>query len=169
MDYGAIDPKFVDYLNVPLIATGVSPLQMIKKVTNEKVVESLSSLFHFLVPSTGFLTLVLVGGLLYWAVSSLFSRFKKSAGLLPSRRKLQRKIVAFFLLLFLFFMGKFFEGNLNTSNVVVRTDDLLYSKEQILKTKKEFCFPEKSSEVNFFKNVSCSMKSVHYWLSYRYL
>ena len=157
-----IDPKFVDYLNVPYMAATISPFQLIKKVTKQKAVQNLSSLFHFLMPSTGFLTLVLVGCLLYWAFSWLLTRFQKSARSLASRRKRQTKIVSFFFLLFLSFMGQFFGGNLNTSNVVVRTDDLLYSKGQILKTKKEFCFLEKSSEMDFVKNVGASMKVFSY-------
>ena len=154
MDYGVIDSKFVYYSNVPFTAMTVSPAHLIKSVKDQKVVESLSSLFHFLVPSTQFLTLTLVGCLLYWALSSMFSRLKKSARLLPSRRKLQRKIVSFFFLLFWFFIQQFFEGNLNTSNVVVQTDELLYSKEQILKTNKEFCFWEEGGEMDLLKNVS---------------
>ena len=158
LDFGSIHPDLVNYQKVPFLAESVSPLQLIKKVTDQKVVESLWTLFHFLVPSVSFLTLVLVGCLLYWLVLLLFSRFKISTGQQPSRKNLQTKITAFFFLCFFFFMGQLFEACLNTSSIVVRTDQLLYSKKQILETRKEFCFWEKGSEMDFLEKVR-SMKS----------
>ena len=64
------------------------------------------------------------------------------------------KRLLFFDLLFLFYIRQFFGGNLNTENVMVRTDELLYSKDQILNTKKEFCSVEDSVENDIIKNVS---------------
>lgn len=160
MEYGGIDEKFVRYMNKPFMASSVSPLQLIRKVTNQKVdgsQSSLSSLFHFLIPSTEYLTFALSGCLIYWIVSRLFFWFKRPADQRPPSSNLQTKIVSFFFGLFLFYILQFFGNSLNTQNVMVPTDDLLYSREQILKTRKEFCFGEKSTEVNFLKNVSCPM------------
>ena len=157
-----MDPNLVSYTNFPVLAESPSPLQLIKKVTDQKVVEeSLSSLFHFLAPSTEFLALALVGYLLYWIVSWLFSWFRKPVNQLPSGRNLQTKILAFFLMLYLFCIKEIYSNLLNTNNVIVQTDDLLYSKEQILETRKEFCFWEKGSETTFMENVSMENASVH--------
>ena len=156
MDYGGVDPKFVNYLNVPFIEFGFSPAQLIKKKVNHRVEQSLSSLYHFLVPSTGLLALIAAGGLLYLLFAALFSLAKRP--LRPSRKRLQLKIVSFFYLIFLFFIQIFFESNLNTSNIVVRTDDLLYSLEQVLQTQREFCFLEKSREAQFLQNVSSPLR-----------
>lgn len=154
MDYG-IDPMLVGYSMVPHITTTYSPIQLIQKTTTQKVVQSWSSLFQFLVPSTGFMMLALAGFLLYWTFPALLYRFKKFARL-PPRMNLQTKIVSLFFLLFLFIMGQLFQSSLNTSNVVVRTDQLLYSKDQLLKTEKEFCFVEKGGEVEYLKNAPAS-------------
>ena len=62
--------------------------------------------------------------------------------------------MSFFFGLFLFYIEQFFSNNLSTENVIVPTEDLLYSKEQLLKTKKEFCFLEKSGELDYLKMVS---------------
>ena len=163
MDYGAVDPKFVDYLKVPFLVYVISPLQILDRVQRlaiQKVDQSLSSLFHFFMPSTSFLTLVVAGSLLFLVASVLFSCFEKPSISLPSRlwlptgRKLRLKIISFFYLLFMFFNGQFFEGNLNTENIMVRTDDLLHSIEQVLRTQKEPCFVEGGAEMDFYKNVS---------------
>lgn len=143
------------------MSTTFSPLQLIKRTTDQKVVESLSGLdsikklFDFLVPSVEFLTLALAGYLLYWLVSWLFSRFEKWANLLPSGRTLQMKIFSFLFVLFSFYTQEIYGNLLSTESVVVRTDDLLYTKEQILKTNKEFCFWESGSEMDILVNVSC--------------
>ena len=157
MEYGSIGATFVEYPNRPFIAVASSPVQLIEKkaiekATNQSAVESLWSLFHFLVPSARFLTLALVGCLLYWLFSWLFTRFQKSA-----RRKLPMKIASFFFVVFLFFLEELFYSTLSTESVLVKTDDLLSSKEQLLGTKKEFCFWERGTETDFFKNVSIQM------------
>ena len=148
-----IDPKLLDYPNVPFLAAAFSPFHLIKGWTVQKADQSLTSLFHFLMPSFSFLALMSTGCLLYWLTLALLSRFKRSTSP-SSRRKLQLKILAFFSLLFLFFVGQFFVSNLNTRKVVVSTDQLLYSKDQILKTQKEFCFFEIGAEFDFLKNLS---------------
>lgn len=156
MDYGGLDPNLVDYLTSPFIAASITPFQMIdknekmiEKVTNQNVVQGLSSLFNFIIPSNEFLAFGLIGCLLCWLFSWLFSRLRKS-----SRRTLQVAIMSFFFGLFLFYIEQFFSNNLSTENVIVPTEDLLYSKEKLLKTKKEFCFLEKSGELDYLKMVS---------------
>lgn len=132
------------------------PYQLIDKEANQ-VAPSLSSLFHYLVPSAEFLTMALVGCLICWIVSWLFSRFKRQTRSLPTRRtkrNLPKKIVAFGFLMFLFYLKQFFEMSLNTSILLVDIENLLYSREQILRTDKEFCFLEKGAEENFLKSVS---------------
>ena len=151
MDYGAVDPKFVDYLNVPFATFIYSPAQLISKLINKRVEQSLLALFNFLMPSPAFLTLLAASCLVYWLSSALFSHLPK-----PPRRRLQLKILAFFYLLFLFFIHEFFSDNLNTSNVIVKTSDLLDSIDQILRTQKELCFLENGPETNFMRNVSFS-------------
>ena len=141
---------------MPWYAGGFSPYQIIERPDNQKTDQNLWTLFHFLVPSASFLALVAAGCLLYWLSSALLSRIKKTSPLQSFRKKTQLKILAFFYVLFLFFIWQFFSGNLNTDNVVVSTDDLLYSEEQILRTQKEFCFFEKGPEENFLKNVRSS-------------
>lgn len=119
------------------------------------MVKSLRNLFNFLVPSVQFLTFALIGCLLFWIVSWLFSRFKRQERSMPARRNLPKKIVSFFFVVFLFYVLQFYANTLNTESIVVNTEDLLFSKDQILKTNKEFCFWENSAtEINFFKNVS---------------
>ena len=137
IEYGTIDNKFVGYLSVPFISTTVSPFLLIDRLAIESVKKSFSALFHFLMPSTGFLTLLMAAFLLNWIFSALFWRLKKGR---PPKRNRQIKILLFFKLLFLFFLRLLFSGNLNTENLVVQTDDLLYSKEQIIKTEKEWVF-----------------------------
>ena len=126
------------------------------KIKNQKVVQRfLRSFFRFLVlPSPGFLIFTLAGCLVYWTVSALFSRFQPSTRSLPSSRSLQTQISLFFVL-FHFFIYQLYCNSLSTENLIVRTDDLLYSREQILKTEKEFCFFEisSSSELDFLKNI----------------
>lgn len=143
------------------MATEASPLQLIdpyiERTTNQRTVQSLSSLLCFLVPSAEFLTFTLVGCLFYWVVSSLLGRFRKSS---RSPKRNVQNIVAFFFVWFLFFTSQLFSGSLNTSNMQVRTDNLLYSTEQILTTKKEFCSWEKSTEEDLFRKVSCPMLSI---------
>ena len=162
LDYGSIGSQFVGYLNVPFMARSVSPLQLI---SNNKMVESLSTikaiqqLLDFLMPSTSFLMLTLAVCLVYWVVTTLFTHFKKSLERsAPYESLLPARIVPFFFTCFIFFIHQFFEASLNTDNVVVSTENLLYSKEQVLKTNKEFCFWETGSEEEFFKSVS-SIKS----------
>ena len=152
LDYGTIDPNFVDYLNVPFGVASFSPLQLIDRFANQVVKKSLSSLYHFLVPSTAFLALMTVGCLLYWLSSELFLRLEKSSR--PSGKRLRLKTLSFFYLLFLFYIQQFFGANLNTMSVVVSTLELLYSNDQILRTQKEFCALEQGAELDFYKNVS---------------
>ena len=159
MDYRVVNPEYVDYLNLPVMGVGFSPCQLIKRLANQQVDRSLWSLFHFLMPSTGLLTLILAACLLYLASSALFLHLKRLKSLRESGR-VSIKLVSLFYFLFLFFIRYLFEGNLNTSNVLVRTDELIYSKEQILNTQKEFCFLEKSKEVDFLKDVSSQFKGI---------
>lgn len=129
----------------------MSPLQLLKKSNDQQVERSLASLFDFLIPSVEFLALLVAGRLFYWAslATTLYLERPGSA-----RRRLQLKIVSFCCFLFVCFMRELFADNLSTENVVVETDELLFSKEKLLNTKKEFCFPEKSSELDLLKNVS---------------
>lgn len=62
-------------------------------------------------------------------------------------------MLAFVFLLFVFFTGQFFANSLKTEQVVVKTDDLIYSRYQIVNTKKEFCYFEKGMEFDFLKKV----------------
>ena len=156
MEFGTISDDLVDYLKVPFFSASFSPFQLIER---ENKNSGHSSTFDFLAPSLGFLIIVVVGLLLYrmsLAVFSMrpFSRCEKSARSSGSQTDLRTKILTLFNLLFLFFNRKLFEGDLNTANVVVRTDDLLYSQEQVLSTRKEFCFVDANSRLNFLKSVS---------------
>ena len=155
MDYGGISTKFVNYMNRPVLVFGMSPAQFIEKEPRQEVDKNFAGLVDFLMPPPGLIALLAAGGLLYWLSLALFLHLKKPS--LPSRRR-WIIIVSFFYVLFLFFVGQFFSGNLNTENIVVQTDDLIYSKEQILQTQKTFCFFEKSNEIDFFKDVSSSLK-----------
>lgn len=144
----------MEYLNAPYSAASISPFQLIKKkATDQQVKPSLSALLHFLAPSgwTGFLALLVVGHLVYWGSLAMTFYFKNPG---TTRWRSQLKTVSFCCFVLVCFMQEFFCGNLSTENVVVNTDQLLYSKEQVLNTKKEFCFPEKSSEIDLLKNVS---------------
>ena len=134
MEFGSIDSKYVDFLGAPFLAFGFSPGHLIERLTSQKAERSLSVLYHFLVPSTAYLALMVTGLLLFRLASALFRNWKPRQ---PSRRKVRLRLLSFLYLFFVFFMSHFFGGNLNTQNVVVRTDGLLYSKEQILKTNKE--------------------------------
>ena len=140
MDYLTIDPQFVDYTDV-VMSFSVFPIQTIDKNIDDQNEKSLMNIFEFLIPSLSFVLLFFAGFLFYFASSFVFSYFKKL-----KKQSLQFKILSFAYLLFLFFMSEFFNGNLNTSNIIVSTDDLLYSTQQVLATRKEFCFLEKSSE-----------------------
>lgn len=162
MQIGSIHPKFADYLSLPILGAAVSPIQLIdKRADKTPEVESLSSLLEFLVPPTWFLRLTLIGCLLCWLISLLFSGSKKF-GRLQCRRKLQMKIIASCVVIYLFFIQQFVTGNLNTESVIVETDQLLYSKKQVLETKREFCFAEKGAEEDFWKEVSSLVKMVYY-------
>lgn len=182
---GSVNPELVGYLGIPFLATAFSPFQLIDKLDNQKVDQNLanynlSNLFDFLAPSLTFLILLAAGPLLYCVSLFLLSGHKKSSSLRSSRirRNLQFKILSLFHLLFLFFNRKLFEGrlaigepnkfnqrffcssgNLNTSNVCVQTDQLLFSKEQLLKTQKEFCFFDRNHENHEMKNVSSSFRT----------
>lgn len=154
LDYGGIDTtKFVDFLNSPFMAIQFSPFQLIGS-SGPQIDKGLWNLYQFLMPSTSFVALFLAGCLLYLVATYLlspssFSLFKK-----PTRSsRLKLKLVFVFFLFFLLLMHQFFESNLNTENVIVETNEILYSEEKILRTKKEFCFMEKGEEMDYLKNV----------------
>ena len=139
----------MDFSNT-VTSFGYHLFQVIDKKLSSQNEQSLIGLFNFLMPSLSFLLLFFAGVLLYFACSLVFSYFKKF-----KKQSLQFKILSFAYLLFLFFICQFFNGNLNTSKIIVDDSDLLYSKQQILETKKEFCFIEKSNaEVDYFAKVS---------------
>lgn len=139
------------------MAERISPIQMIKQ--DKQIVEreadqttaNLSGSFHFWMPSNDLLLLMVAGHSLYLVASFLLRWSIKRSGT-PSRSNL--KILSFVYLLFAFFTEEFFGNCLNTEQVTVNTDDLLFSKNQILNTNKEFCFFEKGVEFDFMKKVN---------------
>lgn len=157
MEFGTISNDLVDYLGTPFFTTSFSPLQLIEKMNQKSAHLPDGAMFEFLAPPLNFLFIVMVGFLIYRVLLLLFLRSKRSSGG-PFQQTWQIKMLTLANLLFLFFNRKLFEGNLNTSNVLVKTDELLYSEEQVLNTQKEFCFVDESSRVNYLKNVSITCK-----------
>lgn len=146
MEYGTIDQRFVDYTEKPAISLSVLPIQTIERAQANQDA-TLMKMLDFLVPSAHFLLLCLAGMGLWGLARWSFAYFKRVGS------NLRIKILSFFALLFLWWIGEFFNGNLNTTNVLSDTSDLLYSKEQLIQTKREFCFLEQSSELDVFKKV----------------
>ena len=127
----------MDYLSAPFSSAPVSPFQLVERMTSHRVEKSLSKLFNFLIPSATLPMLFAAGYLLYWVFLVLFKHLRKRRPNRSSRRSPQVKILLIFFLAFRFFNAQFLGGNLNTSNVIVDTRDLLYSKDQIVRTDKE--------------------------------
>ena len=131
MEY-TLEERFLDYTDA-IMGFFIYPTQLLDQKTSDQNDKSLINLLKFLIPSLSFALLFSAGFLLYFVFLFLISYFKKL-------KRPQFKTLSFAYLLFLFFMCELFNGNLNTSNIIVKVNDLLYSKQQILETQKEFCF-----------------------------
>ena len=164
MDYINVDHQFVDYTGV-FSSLSYYSLQLLinKKLNDQNDNNNLKNLINLLIPSFQLLSLFLAFTLLYLAVLCVFSSFKISRTLktfsLSCKKTLKSenfnfKILSLSYCLLLFLIGQFFSCNLNVKNVIVLTDDLLYSKQQVLETNKEVCFVEASVEHDYFTNVS---------------
>ena len=148
MEY-LLNANYVYYTDA-FMTLNYNPIQIIDKKSKDQIAFNLIDLFNFLIPSFDFLLLLASGLLFYFASLWLFAYFAKPAKFKQSQQFL---ILSFFYLLFLFFMIEFFNDNLSTENVILDTSYLLDSKEKILETKREFCFFEKSTELNYFAQV----------------
>lgn len=150
MEFETIQPEFVNYIGVPVMDERISPVQTVEREADQAIIDlSLSSSFHFWMPSTDLLLLMVAGHLLYLVSSFLIRKSIKrslSSGNL--------KILSFFYLIFTFFMNEFLADSISTDHLIVRTDNILYSREQILSTNKEFCSFENGVEFDFVKRVS---------------
>ena len=156
IELGMIGLNFVNFIEVPLAAERISPVQMVEREVDQATIDlSLSSSFRFWVPSTDLLLLMVIGCLIHFVISFLFQcSIKRTQA--PPGSNLKLKILSFFYLLFIFFTEEFFGNSLSSEQVIVRTDGLLYSRDNILNTNKEFCFFENSVEFEFMIKVSLS-------------
>ena len=114
MDY-FLDQNLVDFTS-PIISMDLHAFQLIDKKLEVKINDNLINLLEFLVPSFNFVLLIFSGLMLYLASLALILSVKKR------KNDLQTKILSFFcILVFFFFIEQFFNGNLNTANIVVNT------------------------------------------------
>ena len=165
MSYLTQNSDQLDYSSI-IFSLGFCSYQFFDKKLNVQNKKSLINFLVFLIPSIEFSAILLAGTFVNFLFLFLFSSFKASriveeisASRKPAfrNRNFKIKTLSFFYLLFLFFIRNFFNNNINTSNVIVDTSDLLYSKGKILETNKELCFLEKSVEMDYFLNVSFSL------------
>lgn len=145
--------NFFDFSNV-LLSRSYNALQLIdKKLSNEQTERTFKKLIDFLIPSLDFLLLFLISLIVYFVFRALFTSFRTPILISFRRLNSKMKFISLFYLIFLYFMRQFFSCNLNTLNVIVDISDLLYSKETLLETKKEICFPERNSDIEHFEKV----------------
>ena len=156
MDFGTISTDFVHYTESPGGMIDFLSLQFIKPRSSLNVAQdgSWMDLAHFLMPSVEFIWIVLGGLLLYSTTWMLIKRLRRCRSALLGPR--QVSILVVFYLLFAWIITVLFNSSLNTASLIVDTSDLLYNNDQILRTKKESCFVEASSELDYFKEVSFS-------------
>ena len=109
---------------------------------NEKkrATKSFASLAELLVPSLEFLAATMAGILVYLICLGLFSLCLAKLPGGSRESHLPIKILAFFFMLFWFFIDQLYNGNLSTESITVDVSDLLYSEEQLRRTDKEPCF-----------------------------
>ena len=152
MDFGTIRSEFVHYTESPACMINFLSFQFIKPRRSWELDRESSwmDLAHFLIPSVGLIWTVLGGLLLYSITWLLIKRFRRSATL-GTR---QVSILVVFYLLFAWMIAVLFSNSLNTASLIVDISDLLYNNDQILRTKKESCFMEASSEMDYYVNVS---------------
>lgn len=122
-----------------------------KKLLSNREEQGLISLLNFLVPSLSFAGLLLLSLLLYFASLFVLSSFRLSRlRRLKRRTNFKARILWLPFIAFLFLISQFISCNLNTMKIVVDVSDILYSKEKLLETKREICYPELNSELKFF-------------------
>ena len=146
----------MDYTEKVAFSKSFYQLQLINEKLKNENEKNLISLINFLIPSIEFISLLLACMLIYFVTKSFFSSATKLTNQKANKKQnFKIKTLSFFYLLFLFFIQNFFTNNINTGNVIVDTSDLLYSKNKLLDTKKEICFPEKNTEYqDYFVKVS---------------
>lgn len=150
-NYLDVGHRLIDYSDV-VLSKSFNTMQLIsEKKLSDQDEKSLMSLLNFLVPSLGYLGLLFASLLLYIVALFVLSSFKLS-NLQRWRRinNFKSKILWLSFVVCLFLMSLFFSCNLNTMKIVVDVSDILYSKKQLLETKREICFPELNSELNYF-------------------
>lgn len=144
------DQRLIDYSDV-VMSKSFNTMQIIEKKLSTQEEQSLMNLLNFLIPSLGFVGLLLASLLLYFASLLLLSSFKLTKlRRLKRRTNFKTRIQWLSFVAFLFLMSLFFSANLNTMKIVVDVSDVLYSKEKLLETKRELCYPELNSELNYF-------------------
>lgn len=117
---------------------------MIQNKFRAKKDTDLTNLIEFLIPSFSFLALILTTFILYLILLFLISNLKKFKTLCFLSQQSFIKIFSISLIVFSFFVFNFFSANLNTTNVVVNTNELLSSNEAIIEADVEICFFDKS-------------------------
>ena len=147
--------EFVGFSNV-VSSVSYFPLQIIETKMNERNFKNLTSFLSFFVPSFSYALLVSTGILIHYLIFLKFFSYIKRLphSTAAKKQNLQIKIITFSFLIFAFLTGMFFSNSLNALKIIVDTRDLLSCKEKVLQTKKEVCFFEKSSELDFFSQVS---------------
>ena len=150
INYFDADHRMIDYSDV-VMSKSFNTLQLIEKKLSSQTEKSLMGLLNFLLPSLGYLGLLFASLLLYFVALFLLSSFKLAKlRRLRRRQNFKFKILSFFFVAGMFLTSLFFSCNLNTMKILVDVSDILYSKEKLLETKREICYPELNSELNYF-------------------
>lgn len=148
MQFGMITNELVDYIESPKNVIDVLSFQFIqpRRPVDPDKDQSLMNLLHFLLPSTELALIVLAGLLLCSAIWLAIKHLR--------RWHMQVSILILLYLWFTWMIDVLYNSSLNTASLSVDISDILYSKQQILRTQKESCFLESNSvEVDYYKSV----------------
>lgn len=118
-----IDKRLVD-LTVPFTQTDCVSIQTINKKIKDY---DTTSIFKALIPSLDFAAIFFTGMILNFAILFIFSFFKKKFSFADSAIKNW----TFCFAIFIWFLIEILHGNMNLSNVIIDTSDLLYTKEKL--------------------------------------
>ena len=105
--------------------------QLIDRKINDDE-NSLLYLLNFLIPSIKFSSLLIGSFIFYFGFLFLATKFKLIS-------KFTVKLLSLLFVIYLFFIENLYHSNLNTSNVIVNTSNLINDINDVIKTKRELC------------------------------
>lgn len=120
-----IPRKYVDYLTVIESSHYVSSQMIEKKLKNDDPF----SIFSLLLPSYEFAGLLITGIILNFSLLSIFSRLYRK--LKHSKLSQIQRMLSFCFMIFVWLLTQLLSTNMNTINIIVDIEDILYSKDKM--------------------------------------